>query len=115
VRDAPAAGEAEHAVVVEELGQEAGREAPHLLRVGRPHGRRLGHDQALDEGARVTAVLEPAAQRRVVARGQQGARLAVEADEVGDHAVKPRRDEMRALGEQPVATRRCTRSRRARR
>jgi uncharacterized protein len=29
--------EAEHSVVVEELDEEAGREAPHLPRIGRPH------------------------------------------------------------------------------
>ena len=39
--------EAEHAVVVEEAGEEAGRERPHLLRLGRPDRGGLGHDQPL--------------------------------------------------------------------
>jgi hypothetical protein len=100
-----AAAEAEHPVVVEELGQEAGGEAPHLRGIGRPHGRRLGDDQAIDEGGRIAAVLEPAAQRRVLARGEQPAGVLVEAHEVGDHAVEPGRDQVCALGEQAVGRR----------
>ena len=54
-------------MVVEELGQEAGREGPHLPRVGRPHGRRLGHDQPVDERPREALLLEPVAERRALA------------------------------------------------
>ena len=108
--------EPEHAVVVEELGQEAGREAPHLPRIGRPDGRRLGHDQALYERLREPVALQPVAERRDLARGQQLTRSPVEAREVGHHAMEPRRDEVRALREQAVRRGSpSTRSRRARR
>jgi hypothetical protein len=77
-----------------------------LWRVGRPHGRRLRHDQPLDERARVALLLQPGAQRGSPVRravfGEQRARLAVEAHEVGDHPLEPRRDEMDALRVQAV-------------
>ena len=60
----------------------------------------------LDERLRVAALVEPVAQRRAFAAvRQQRPRVAVEAHEVGDHAVKPGRHEVRALGEQPVGRR----------
>jgi predicted NAD/FAD-binding protein len=95
--------EAEHAVVGEELDQEARRERPHLVRVGAPHRRRLRHDQALDERPREAMLLEPVAERRSDAgRHQQLLGAAVEAQQVRDHAVEPRRREVRAVGEQAV-------------
>ena len=98
-----AVAEAEHPVVGEELDQEARGEAPHLARVGRPHRRGLGHDQAVDERARVPPLLQEVPERGAVAVGrQQRPRLSLEAQQVGDHAVEPRRREVRALGEQPV-------------
>ncbi len=90
-------------MVLEELCQEARREVPALVGVRRPHRGDLRHDQALDELARETVVLQPLSEARVVlAFFDQGPRMPVEAREVGDHAVKPGRDQMRALGEQAV-------------
>src|SRR6476660_4450556 len=62
--------DAEHPVVVEELSEKTSREAPHLARIGRPHGRRLRNDQPLDEGVREAAILEPLAERRPLAGGE---------------------------------------------
>ena len=42
-------------MVVEELGEEAGRKRPELIRVGRPDRGDLGHDQPLDEVVGVPA------------------------------------------------------------
>ena len=111
------AAQREHAVVVEELGQEAGRELPHLRRVGRPDRRGLRHDQPVDERARVAAGVEELAQRRAAAvEPDQRRRLAVEAQQVGAPCGGTRADQVRAAGEQPVRARsRCTRSRRRRR
>ena len=113
--------EREHAVVVEELDQEAGGEVPHLPRVGRPHRRRLRHDQALDERPARSRCCSshcpsdgPSVARPPVPQQFTGG--AVEAGQVGDHAVKPRGDQMRPLGEQAIGrARRCTRSLRGRR
>ena len=63
-----ALGEPEHPVVGEELDQEARRERPHLARVGRPHGRRLRHDQPLHERPRVPAGRPASARARAPRR-----------------------------------------------
>ena len=98
-----APGEREHPVVGEEGDQEARREGPHLLGVGRPHGGGLGHEQALDEPAREALVVQEGAQRALVAGvGEQGARRAVEAHVVGHHAQEARPREVRRLGDQPA-------------
>ena len=90
-------------MVVEELGQEARREAPALCWIGRPHGRHLRADQALDERVREALLLEPCPERDVVARLlQQFASSPVEPRQVGHHPVKPRRHQVGTLCEQPV-------------
>ena len=58
----------QHAVVGEELGEEGGREAPHLIRVRGPHGGGLRDDQALDEVVGVAAVVEEVGAATVPAR-----------------------------------------------
>ena len=58
--------ERQHAVIVEELHQETGGKAPHLARRGRPHRRRLRHDQPLDERPRETMTLQPVSKRDVL-------------------------------------------------
>src|SRR5437763_1549654 len=57
---------AQHSVVVEELSQEASREAPHLSGIGGPHGG-VGNDQALDEWPREAAGLKPVTERGTLA------------------------------------------------
>ena len=58
--------ERQHAVIVEELHQETGGKAPHLARRGRPHRRRLRHDQPLDERPREMVTLQPLSKRDVL-------------------------------------------------
>ena len=60
--------QAEHAVVVEELDEEARRERPHLLRVGGPDRGGLRHDHALDERVGDAERRQPLAQRRLPGR-----------------------------------------------
>jgi hypothetical protein len=88
-------------VVLEELGHEAGREAPHLRRVRRPDGARLRHDQALDEVAGEALLLEPVPERR---RGpvhpDQRPRLTVEATPVAQHPEEGGADEVGGAGEE---------------
>ncbi len=90
-------------MVVEELGEEAGGKAPHLRRVGGPHRRGLRHEQPLDEVVRVAAVGQEAAERRALpAAADQLAGLAVEADQIAQHAVKARVERVRRAREQPA-------------
>ena len=93
-------------MVREELDQEPRGEAPHLPRIRGPHGRGLRDDQPVHERARVLVLLEELPERRpfAVAR-QQRPGLLLEADQVRDHAVEPRRREVRALREQAVGRR----------
>jgi hypothetical protein len=93
----------EHAVVVEELGKQAGGEAAQVARIGRPDGRRLRHDQPLDELARVAALVEEVEQRgaRAVQPDERGG-LAVEAQQVEHHAVERGAQQARAPREQAV-------------
>ncbi len=99
--------ERQHAVIVEELHQETCGKTPHLARRGRPHRRRLRHDQPLDERPRETMTLQPVSKRDVLGTiAKQLSSGTVEPSEIGDHPVKPRGQEMRALCEQ--ATRRRT-------
>ena len=93
----------EHAVVVEELGQETRGHSPHPRRVRRPHRGGLRHDQPLHEVARVAARVEELAERGPVAvQPDQRLRLAVEAQQVEQHPVERRLDQMRATREQAV-------------
>ncbi len=89
-------------MVGEELGHEARRERAHLARVGRPHGRDLGHDQPLDERAGEVVAREQLAERlpRLLVV-QQPAHLAVEAQQIHDHPLKARAEEVPRLAEQP--------------
>ena len=98
--------ERQHAVVVEELHQETRGKAPHLARRGRPHCRRLRHDQSLDERPRETMTLQPVSKRDVLGTiAKQLSSGAVEPTQIGDHAMKPRGQEVRALGEQAIRRR----------
>ena len=84
-----AAEELERAVVVEELGQEARGKRPQLVRVRRPDRGRLGDDEPLDEVGGVVAVGEEAAERRTVpVEADQAPRLAIEANQVEEHAME---------------------------
>jgi hypothetical protein len=90
-------------VVVEELGQQAGGKGAQVARVGRPDRRRLRHDQPLDELPRIAALVEEVEQggARSV-QPHQRRRLAVEAEEVADHAVEGGAQQARAPREQAV-------------
>ncbi len=88
-------------MVGEELRDEAGGERPQLGRVGRPDRRDLGHDQALDEVGGVAAPGEELAQRGAAAGPDQLPGLAVEADQVGEHAMKAGVDDVGGAREQP--------------
>ena len=93
--------QAEHAVIVEELGHEAGRKAPHLLGVGRPDRRGLGDDQALDEVTGEAALLQPVPERgRGAVHPDQRPGLAVEAAPVAQHAEEGRAEQMTGTGEE---------------
>ena len=93
--------EAEHAVVVEELGEEAHRERPERRRVGRPHRGDLRHDQPLDEPARVAALVDELRERALLVSraADDRAQRAVEAQQVGEHPPERRTPQVRALAE----------------
>ena len=86
-------------MLVEELGQHAGRKRPHLRRVGGPYGGGLGHDQLVHELPRVAPFVQVVAQRwaRPV-QPEQLRRLAIEASKVARHAKEGGPDEVRPVG-----------------
>src|SRR6188472_4604229 len=89
-------------MVVEELGEEGSGEPPHLRRVRRPHGRGLRDEQPLDEVVRVAAVREEATERRPwSAAADELADLAVESDQIAQHAVKTGVERVCRAREQP--------------
>lgn len=61
----------EHAMVVEELDEEARRGGPHLRRVGKPHRGGLEDGQTLHEVARIAPLGQPLAQRRILLAAKQ--------------------------------------------
>ena len=93
----------EQPVVVEEAGQVLGGEGASLLLRRRPHRRHLGHDEPVDEGARVAAGVEELTERGSLAELlEEASRLAVEAHLLGEHPVEARPNQVRALGEDGV-------------
>jgi hypothetical protein len=93
----------QHPVVVEERDEEARGEGPHLVRIGRPDRRGLGHDQLAHERVGVAQLREPVAQRRAVVAGlEQHARIAVEAHVVPDHPHERRARQVARLCQQPA-------------
>ena len=93
----------QHAVVGQEADEEPRREVQHALRIGGPDGRAHRHEVVVDEAPAVAALLEEGAQRQFVARGlQQRRRLAVEAQDLRDHAEEARAGEIAPLREEAV-------------
>ena len=74
VRQVGRSREAEHAVVGEELGEQAGREVPHPRGSADQTADACGHDQPLHELRRVAALVEELAERRAGSRSARSAR-----------------------------------------
>ncbi len=98
--------DAQQAVIVEEAHEEPRRHAPHDLRLRGPDRRSHGQDVLLDEGTGVAALFEVITEWNIGRFGpQQLRRRAVEAQDVREHAVEGRAQQVAALGEQAVQRR----------
>ena len=93
-------------MLVEELREQAGGEAPQLPGVGRPDSGGLRDDQAFDELGRVATLVQEVEQRRAGAvQADQGRRLAIEAQQVAHHAVEGRAHQARAARVEAIGRR----------
>ncbi len=93
----------ELAVVLQELGEERDREVPHGGRIGRPHGRDLGHDDPLHEPVRVAHIAHELADRRASAAADRLPGVAVEANLIAKHAEESRAQKVPRLSEEPAS------------
>ncbi len=93
----------EHPVVVQEAHEKPGREGQHRRRIGRPDCRAHRHDVVLDERAPVAFALQQLSKRHL-ASGllEQRRSLAVETQDVANHAEEPRSQEVAPLREQRI-------------
>ena len=90
-------------MIVQKAHEESGRERKHLRGIGRPDRRAHRHDVVLDERAAVTAAPEELAERQLaglLVENRPG--LAIETEDVADHAEERGSNEVAALREQRV-------------
>ena len=92
----------QHAVVVEETDEEARRKGQHARRIGGPDGRPHGDEVIADERLAVTLEVQVVAEADIDFAIEQPRRFAIEAQDVADHAVEARPEQVAALGEQRI-------------
>ncbi len=100
-----AVGDRQQAVILEKAHKELQREAEHVGQRHRPDRRAHGHDVMIDEALAITAGFQVFTQRGVRRDAlvfQIIDRLAIETQDIAQHAPEPWRQQIAALGEQAV-------------